>query len=210
MRARSGVTAAVIAIVALIVAVVVLSIVRRGFTAHDQPSRVEVVIARTMRRWAVPSDLRGVKNPVPLTSQVLADGRAHFADHCAGCHGNDGKGSGLGKQMYPKVPDVTLPATQSSSDGEQYSIIEKGVRLTGMPGFGSGTAESAYGSWGLVHFIRHLPELAPEELAEMRKLNPKSPTEWQQMQQQEAGVVNDSEEPARSPAAAHDAAPHHH
>jgi mono/diheme cytochrome c family protein len=127
-----------------------------------------------------------MKNPVPLTPQVLADGRAHFADHCAGCHGNDGKGGGMARQMYPEAPDMTLAATQSLSDGELFSIIENGVRLTGMPGFGNGTAESAYGSWGLVHFIRHLPRVTPEEIAQMQKLNPKSPAEWQQMQEEEA------------------------
>jgi len=114
---------------------------------------------------------------------VLAEARAHFADHCAICHGNDGKGkSGMGKQMYPRTPDMTLAATQSLSDGEIFSIIENGVRLTGMPGFGNGTAESAYGSWSLVHFIRHMPNLSPEELAEMKRLNPKSPEEWEEMQ----------------------------
>jgi mono/diheme cytochrome c family protein len=171
--------------------VVFASMVRRGFSAHDEPSRAEAAMARAMRHWAVPSDLRGMKNPVPPTPQVLADGRAHFADHCAGCHGNDGKGGGMAKQMYPKAPDMTLPPTQSLSDGELFSIIENGIRLTGMPGFGNGTAESAYGSWGLVHFIRHLPELKPEELAEMQKLNPKSPAEWRQMQAEEAFLAGD-------------------
>jgi mono/diheme cytochrome c family protein len=140
-----------------------------------------------MRHWAAPSDLRGRRNPIPLTPEVIAEGRAHFADHCALCHGNDGKGeSGLGKQMYPRTPDMTRAATQQLSDGELFSVIENGVRLTGMPGFGSGTAESAAGSWTLVHFIRHLPRLTPEELAEMEKLNPKSPEEWQQLQQEAA------------------------
>ncbi|HEX2061814.1 MAG TPA: c-type cytochrome [Thermoanaerobaculia bacterium] len=161
------------------------AMIRRGFSAHDEPLWIEARMARAMRHWAVPSDLRAAKNPMPLTPQVLADGRAHFADHCATCHGNDGKGGGMGRQMYPKAPDMTLAATQSLSDGELFSIIENGVRLTGMPGFGTGTAESAYGSWGLVHFIRHLPKLTREELAEMEKLNPKSPEQWRQMQEEE-------------------------
>lgn len=180
-KAIAGAAAAAV----LIAAAVFASMIRRGFSVHEEPSRVEAALARTMRRWAVPGELRDMKNPVPLTPAVLADGRAHFADHCAGCHGNDGKGGGMGKQMYPKAPDMTLAPTQSLSDGELFSIIENGIRLTGMPGFGSGTAESAYGSWGLVHFIRHLPNLTPEELAEMQKLNPKSPAEWQQMQAEE-------------------------
>jgi mono/diheme cytochrome c family protein len=161
---------------------------------------MEATMARAMRHWAVPSDLRNEKNPVPLTPEVLAGARAHFADHCASCHGNDGKGGGMAKQMYPKAPDMTLAGTQALSDGELFSIVENGVRLTGMPGFGNGTAESAYGSWTLVHFIRHLPKLTPEELAEMQKLNPRSPAEWQQMQQEKAFLAGDDE----------DATPHQH
>ncbi len=186
MRTRSKIILGAMAAVIVVAALVVVSMIRRGFSAHDEPSRIEAALARALRHWAVPSDLREMKNPVPLTTQVLADGRAHFADHCAGCHGNDGKGGGMAKQMYPKAPDMTLAATQSLSDGELFSIIENGVRLTGMPGFGNGTAESAYGSWGLVHFIRHLPKIAPEEIAEMQKLNPKSAAEWRQMQEEEA------------------------
>lgn len=185
------------------------SMIRRGFSAHDEPSRIEAAMARTMRHWAVPSELRDAKNPLPLTPQVLAEGRSHFADHCAGCHGNNGRGGGMGRQMYPKAPDMTLAATQSLSDGELFSMIENGIRLTGMPGFGSGTAESAYGSWGLVHFIRHLPKLTSEELAEMEKLNPKSPAEWQQMQEEEAFLAGDGEEPAPNPAGADAAATAH-
>lgn len=186
MKRRWIVGAAIVAALVLASFAVLASMMRRGFSALDEPSAFEAIVARTMRRWAVPSDLRQERNPVPLTPAVLADGRAHFADHCAGCHGNDGKGGGMGRQMYPRTPDMTLETTQSMSDGEIFSIIENGIRLTGMPGFGSGTAESAYGSWSLVHFIRHLPKLTAEEITEMERLNPKSPAEWQEMQEEEA------------------------
>lgn len=176
-----------IAVTLLLGAMAIGSMVRSGLSAHEQPTAVEAFVARKVRSMAVPRELRDAKNPVPVTPAIVAESRAHFADHCAGCHGNDGKGqSGMGKQMYPKTPDMTGAATQSLSDGALFAIIENGVRLTGMPGFGSGTAESAYGSWTLVHFIRHLPKLTPEEIAEMDKLNPKSPEEWQQMQEEEA------------------------
>ncbi len=197
--------------VAAIVVVLVLGSIatlRYGFSTHDEPTRIEAAIAQTVRHWAVPSDLRDRKNPIPLTPEVLAEARAHFADHCATCHGNDGKGqSGMGKQMYPKTPDLTLAGTQSLSDGELFSIIENGVRLTGMPGFGTGTAGSAAGSWTLVHFIRHLPKLTPEEIGEMEKLNPKSPEEWQQMQQEAAFLAGNDE--TAVPAPTQTTQPHH-
>ena len=201
----------VVAIALLLGAIALAQTVRSGLSTHEDAPRVEVALARTLRHWAVPSELRDAKNPVPLTPAVLADGRAHFADHCAICHGNDGKGtSGMGRMMYPRTPDLTAKETQSLSDGELFATIENGVRLSGMPGFGSGTAESAYGSWGLVHFIRHLPKVTPEEIAEMQKLNPKSPDEWRQMQAEEAFLVGEGEAPAPAPAADHASTPHQH
>jgi len=177
--------------------------VRSGLGAHEEPPYVEVVLARTLRRLAVPSDLRGRKNPLPVTPAIVAEGRAHFADHCASCHGNDGKGqTPMGPNFYPKVPDLSLPDTQSQSDGALFATIENGTRLTGMPAWGNGTAESAYGSWGLVHFIRHLPRITPEEVAEMEQLNPKTREEWEAMEQEkqflegQEGPVKSDEGPA--------------
>lgn len=198
---------AAVAVVALLVisAVVMASIRRSGLSTHDEPTRVEAWLARTARHWAAPSELREAKNPVPLTPAVLAEARAHFADHCAGCHGNDGKGNAMGKQMYPRAPDMTREGTQSLSDGELFAAIENGIRMSGMPGFGSGTAESGYASWTLVHFIRHLPQVTREELAAMETMNPKTPQEWQALQA-EAEFLGET----ASSGEHHETAPAHH
>lgn len=205
MRRRTkGAIGVVVAVVVLGIAML-LSMLRNGFSSMDEPSAVEAFMASTMRRFATPSDLKDAKNPLPLTPEIVAEGRAHFADHCAGCHGNDGKGqTSMGPKFYPRVPDMTQTATQSQSDGALFATIENGIRMTGMPAFGAGTAESAYGSWGLVHFIRHLPKITPEEIAEMETLNPKSPEECQEA----AFLAGDADE-TPPPAAAHATQPHH-
>src|SRR5207253_11164868 len=134
MRRRLTVLFIVAAVFVVLAVVALARTLRYGFSAHDEPTAIERIVARTVRHWAVPSDLRNRRNPIALTPEVLAESRAHFADHCAACHGNDGKGrSGMGASMYPRTPDMTLAATQSLSDGELFSIIENGVRLTGMP-----------------------------------------------------------------------------
>lgn len=178
MRRRTKIALGVIVAVVLLGITMLLSMLRNGFSSLDEPSAMEALMASTMRRYATPSDLKDAKNPLPLTAEIVAEGRAHFADHCAGCHGNDGKGqTSMGPKFYPRAPDMTQAATQSQSDGELFATIENGIRMTGMPAFGNGTAESAYGSWGLVHFIRHLPKITPAEIVEMEQLNPKSPEE---------------------------------
>jgi mono/diheme cytochrome c family protein len=106
---------------------------------------------------------------------VLEEAMAHFADHCAVCHANDGSGdTSIGQGLYPKPPDLRQSGTQDLTDGELFYIIHNGIRLTGMPGFGQGPADQDTGSWKLVHFIRHLPGISPEELAQMKEMNPKS------------------------------------
>ena len=105
---------------------------------------------------------------------------------------------------------MTQRPTQELSDGELFAIIENGIRLTGMPGWGTGTAESGYGSWGLVHLIRHLPDLTPEELAEMEALNPKTPAEWEALQAEAAFLAGEGG-PGPDPASGdHSTTPHPH
>ena len=155
-------------------------LIRRGVSAHDEPTAVEGFIARRVRRLATPRAARDAQNPVPLSLDVLAEARAHFADHCASCHGNDGRGkTTIGQNLYPKAPDMWKPDTQSLTDGEIFYIIKNGIRLTGMPAWGKDTPEDDKETWALVHFIQHLPKIAPEELAEMKDLNPKSRREWE-------------------------------
>ena len=102
----------------------------------------------------------------------------HFADHCFLCHANNGSGdTSFGKNMYPKPPDMRSAETQNKTDGELYYTIYNGIRLSGMPAFGEKDQSDADSTWQLVRFIRHLPSLTAEEDKQMESLNPKSPME---------------------------------
>jgi mono/diheme cytochrome c family protein len=146
-----------------------------GFSAKAEPNALEVLLARQVRYLAIPLEHRNKPNPVPVTPEVLQDGLAHFADHCATCHANDGSGqTPIGKNVYPKAPDLRESPTQTMSDGELFWVIHNGIRFTAMPAWGEGDPEQDVDSWKLVHFIRHLPKLTPQELETMKSLNPKS------------------------------------
>jgi mono/diheme cytochrome c family protein len=169
-----------------------------GFGAREKPRLLERMLARTARRWAVPANERDAVNPVAFSSEVWAESRAHFADHCATCHANDGGGATeLGRNLYPRAPDMRSPDTQTLTDGELYWIIENGIRLTGMPAWGSGRADDA-DTWKLVHFIRHLKDLTPADLKAMQALNPKSPDELKEEQDDERFLAGETPE-ASSP-----------
>jgi mono/diheme cytochrome c family protein len=195
-------------IFALLVIVIVAALggmayyfLQRGFSARGEPSALEAFVAKRVRRLSIPSRARELSNPVRVSSEVLSAAREHWADHCATCHGNDGRGTTLiGKGLYPKPPDMNSAATQQLTDGELYYIIENGIRFTGMPAFAEEALESANDqdieSWHLVHFIRHLPSITEDELAQIKTMNPKSPAELEKEERIRRFLQGDDSPPA--------------
>ena len=79
---------------------------------------------------------------------------------------------------------MRLAPTQNQSDGQLYYTIKNGVRLSGMPAFGK-PGDQDTDSWKLICFVRHLPRLTPEEVDEMKKLNPKTPEDLEEERAEE-------------------------
>lgn len=178
-----------------------------GIGAREAPGRLEAGVARRLRALAIPGEAVARANPVPADAAALAAGMARFADRCASCHANDGSGdTEMGRSLYPRAPDMRAPATQGLSDGALFYIIENGVRLTGMPAWGTGTATGEHESWQIVHFIRHLPALTAAERQAMDAMNPRTAEEWRQ--QEELKRFLNGDEGREAPALAPDAAPH--
>lgn len=169
---------------------------RGGISARPEPPRLEAGLARRVRSLLIPASARDLRNPLPATPEVVAEGRAHFADHCASCHANDGGGdTPLGRGLFPRAPDLRQPATQRLTDGEIFWIIENGVRFTGMPAWDEPGRESE--SWELVHFIRRLPGLTAEEKLLMERLNPRGPEAWREMEEDERFLRGEEPSSAR-------------
>ena len=178
---------------------------RHGFDARKQPSSMEIRLARALRHMAIPKADRNEENPWKdvATADVMKDAREHFADHCAECHANDGSGdTEMAKGLYPRPPDMRLPATQNLSDGELYYIIRNGVPLTGMPAWGDPHFDQDDDSWQLVLFIRHLPHLTADELKDMESYNPKGKMETEE----EPAAASGTAQPAGKAVEGH----HHH
>lgn len=201
----------VAALVALIGMALAWNQIRAGISAHDEPTAVEELLATKMRSLATPSEARARANPLEPTEEVLESGMEHWADHCATCHGNDGKGqTDIGRGLYPKAPDMTAERTQSLSDGELAYIIRNGIRLTGMPAWGEPGSGPSDEDWALVHFIRHLPEITPEELERMEGMNPISLDEMEEQRRMEAFLAGEDLGPEESDSAPHGEAGNHH
>lgn len=105
-------------------------------------------------------EFQDLKNPVEPTPQNLAAGMDAFKLHCAGCHGEDGKGTPAGRSLDP--PAANLAAGQwkhGSTDGELFHLITNGSRGTAMPAWKATLSDE--NRWTLVNFIKSLSKAAP-------------------------------------------------
>ena len=144
-------------------------LIRRGFSTFDEPSVPEKLVARTVRNLSIPSSAQKENNPLKPTPENLSEARDSFLDRCATCHGNDGSGqTQVGRNLYPKPPDLRALETQQLTDGQLHYIIRNGVRLTGMPAWGNPHDETDNDGWKLVLFIRDLRQLSPAEKSEQQ------------------------------------------
>jgi mono/diheme cytochrome c family protein len=143
-------------------------ILSAGFSAREQPGWMERTMALNTRKIATPADAKTLANPrQQQRAEMIAEADKHFVEHCGICHGIDGRGdTTIGRNLYPKVPDMSQPDTQQL-DGELYYIIGNGIRLTAMPAWGPEDKPEAI--WDLVSLIRRLPKLSPEELQRLQK-----------------------------------------
>jgi len=154
----------VLVVLGIFAAVYATVLIRRGFSTLDEPSALEKLVARTVRNLAIPAAARHENNPLKASPEILNEARDSFIDRCATCHGNDGSGqTQVGRNLYPKPPDLRSPQTQNLTDGQIRYIIKNGVRLTGMPAWSHPHEEQDNDSWKLVLFIRDLRQLSAGE-----------------------------------------------
>jgi len=154
---------------AIIGAIFGLLLIRRGFSARDEPTSLERVVARFVRNLSIPNRVAEELNPWKPTPDNLREARETFAARCTVCHGPDGSGqTTVGRNLYPKPPDLRAPPTQKFTDGQIHYIIQNGVRLTGRPAWGNPHEEQGEISWKLVLYIRNLRQPTEQERTEQQ------------------------------------------
>jgi mono/diheme cytochrome c family protein len=104
--------------------------------------------------WVAPDEARKVKNPVPATPENLAAGAQIFKDNCVLCHGDKGKGDGIGAKGLKPTPanftDSKLLALET--DGSLFWKMSEG--RSPMPTWKDLLSDTE--RWQLVNYIRKL------------------------------------------------------
>jgi mono/diheme cytochrome c family protein len=135
--------------------------------ATTPPSKPEKQLAGISLTRSVKRRAPRATNPFAGSADAVQSGLAHYKEMCVTCHGAPGVDpSEIGEGLNPPAPDLTLPAVQARTDGELFWLVQNGIRMTGMPAFGPTHKDEDV--WRIVAFLRHLPEITPEEEKRLR------------------------------------------
>ncbi|SET27192.1 putative copper resistance protein D [Nitrosomonas marina] len=97
-----------------------------------------------------------MKPQIPLDTLSISHGSQLFAEHCADCHGPQGKGNGRLAQTLSTSPAdlLTEPHTVRHTVGNFYHWIAHGVPGTSMPGFAEILTDEDI--WDVVNYLHAL------------------------------------------------------
>jgi mono/diheme cytochrome c family protein len=108
------------------------------------------------RRAAKIASAPFLDDPERIQSGTLA-----YDAMCAQCHGAPGVRPGVvGEGLNPEPPDLVKSAGRWTP-AEIFWITKHGVRMTGMPAFGSTHSDEEL--WEVVAVVKRLPEMSPVE-----------------------------------------------
>ena len=131
--------------------------------ADGKPGGLELWVARTSLQATLDSQAPKGPNPVALTSANLIKGISLYGQHCAICHGTAAgaaSASPVAKGLYPAPPQLAEEGVEDDPEGVSYWKIKHGIRLTGMPAWGSDLTDQQI--WTLALFLKHMDKLPPD------------------------------------------------
>lgn len=102
-----------------------------------------------------------VELPQTFPDALVAEGATHYAESCVHCHGAPGQEpTDWSRGMRPEPPHLVEAATEWRPE-EIYWIVENGIKMSGMPAFG--THHGPEGIAALTAFVTQLPGLTPDD-----------------------------------------------
>jgi mono/diheme cytochrome c family protein len=107
-----------------------------------------------------------VRPPAGFSPQQVLTGLHQYDADCVICHGAPAVARAQWVDGMTPSPPYLMDAARQWSASELFLIIKNGVKMTGMPAWG--TTRSDAQVWSLVAFLEAEPSISPRDYARMR------------------------------------------
>ncbi len=148
--------------------ILVLGLLAAGFVwsgtynvgADDPHTRPVYALLGTMRDRSIETRSADISAPDLTNAELIRSGAGNYDAMCTGCHLAPGMTeSEMSRGLYPAPP--TFTSAPIDNPAEAFWVIKHGIKASGMPAWGKSMEDEII--WGMVAFLRQLPNLDPEE-----------------------------------------------
>jgi len=122
----------------------------------------------TVRERSISAHSKRITVPSLKDPKLVDIGFRNYHAMCRLCHNAPGYSrTEIAQGLNPAPPDFTSKDMKRRGDAEYFWIVKNGIKMTGMPAFGTTHSEDEL--WGIVLFLTRLPDLKPERYGAMVK-----------------------------------------
>ena len=131
------------------------TVARRNYTTtfmQDDSTVITDLMIYNINKDSIAIAENTLKNPIPWSEAVEADGKVLYERNCQHCHGEKGAGDGKVAAVYKGVPNYAADAYKNMNDGHIYQVITHGKGRM-WPHAAQVNPEER---WKIVHYVHRL------------------------------------------------------
>lgn len=127
------------------------TIARKYFAGHSKNELAKDIMVYNIPADSINMSARILTNPIPLSKEVLEDGKVLYERYCKACHGEGGLGDGKVADQYKGVANLVAKA-KVVTEGHIFHVITHGKGRM----WPHGSQVNPDERWKIVHYVKSL------------------------------------------------------
>lgn len=162
----------ILSIIGLIIVILALYLYMGYYNISANEPHMNFVedIIHEVKENSIRHHTKDIIKPAISSEQTMSTGFQHYDSMCVQCHAAPGiSESEISEGLYPGPPLFPDDLEEEMGIEQIYWITKNGIKLSGMPGFG--TTHSEEELWAIAAFVNELPEISEQKYQELKKKN---------------------------------------
>ncbi len=160
----------ILTVIGLIIVILVLYLYMGYYNISANVPHMNFVeeVIHEIKENSIKHHTKNIIKPAISRDEIMSTGFEHYDSMCVQCHAAPGvSDSEISEGLYPEPPEFPEDIDEEMGIEQIYWITKNGIKLSGMPEFGSSHSEEEL--WAIAAFVNELPDISEQKYQELKK-----------------------------------------